>query len=258
MTVTKRASEIFISGSLPKYLNGSNAFTLTRAGTKEVIYKMSDALSLPLGDSRVYRLDVGANIMVDYPVGDYLSTLGSWKQSYRKEFSNGNLSYQGGRASLNFYDKVLDFNRLGYPIPDHWINQNVLRVELQMKKAVKDQMGLAVHGRHLWEEAVYMKAIQKFKNAYLTVEKLKLMEEMPMVNGKEFRAYIEYLGIQALGYENALWKINMARSLGQITKDQAKDRKKVLKKMATIPNGEAKGLIQELDRKIEAVTACYR
>jgi hypothetical protein len=84
------------------------------------------------------------------------------------------------------------------------------------------------------------------------------MEEMPMGSVKELRAFIEYQGMQALGYDNSLLRVRMAKSLGQITKDQAKEIRRALKKMATYPKGQAKGLIEELDRKVEIVTACYR
>ncbi|GEM_PF-4386836 len=258
MTVTDRTSAIVVSGSLPRYLHGTNAVTMTRVESKEAVERISNDLSLPLEAARAYRIDIAGNIILRHPVGDYLATLGPWKQAQRKDFSNGNLSYQGGRSTLNFYDKVLHLNRSGDKIPEHWVNRNVLRVELQMKNAVKDQIGQAVFGRDLWDETVYVKAIQRWKDSYLTVEKLKLMEDMPMRNVKELRAFIEYLGVQALGYDNGLLRIKMAKGLGQITKDQAKERRRALKKMATYPKGEAKGLIEELDRKIETLAACYR
>lgn len=258
MTVTDRTSEIIVSGSLPRYFHGTNAVTMTRAGTKEAVERMSYDLSLPMGTARAYRIDIAGNIILRHPVGDYLATLGPWKQAHRKDFSNGNLSYQGGRCTLNFYDKVLHLHRSGDPIPEHWKNRNVLRVELQMKKAVKDQIGQAVYGRDLWDESIYQKAIQRWKDSYLTVEKLKLMEEMPMGSVKEARAYIQFLGMQSLGYENGLQRVRMAKGLGQITKDQAKDIRRALKKMATYPKGEAKGLIEELDQKITSVSANFR
>ena len=260
MFVKESASEILISGSLPCYYHGSNAIMMTRSDTEQSILKLSDALSLPLEDSRVYRLDIAANLMLNNPVGEYLATLGPWRQSNRMEFKkNGNLSYQGGRNTLTFYDKVLELNQKKHStIPDHWINKNVLRIEFQMKKAVKEQLEKAVYGKDLWDEATYMKAIQKWKNAYLTVEKLKLMEDMPMGGVKELRAFIEYQGLQTVGYENILQRNRMARILGQITKSQAKENQRALKKMATYPKGEAKGLIEELDRKVETVVACYR
>jgi hypothetical protein len=258
MSISDRSSEVLISGSLPRYLCGSNAFTMTRAGTKEAIERMSNALSLPLGEARAYRLDMAGNIVLRHPVGEYLATLGPWKQANRKDFSNGNISYQGGRCTLNFYDKILDLNRKSVPIPDHWENRNVLRVELQMKKAVKDQIGRSVFGRDLWNEDVYHKAIQKWKDSYLSVEKLKLMEEMPMGSVKSARAYFEYLGIQTLGYDNTLQRVRMAKSLGQITIGQAKEIRRALRKIMAFPKGEAKGLIEELNREVESVAACHQ
>jgi hypothetical protein len=231
---------------------------MTRAGTKEAIERMSNALSLPLGEARAYRLDMAGNIVLRHPVGEYLATLGPWKQANRKDFSNGNISYQGGRCTLNFYDKILDLNRKSVPIPDHWENRNVLRVELQMKKAVKDQIGRSVFGRDLWNEDVYHKAIQKWKDSYLSVEKLKLMEEMPMGSVKSARAYFEYLGIQTLGYDNTLQRVRMAKSLGQITIGQAKEIRRALRKIMAFPKGEAKGLIEELNREVESVAACHQ
>lgn len=72
---------------------------------------------------------------------------------------------------------------------------------------------------------------------------------------KELRAFIQYQGIQTLGYDNSLLRVRMAKGLGQITKDQAKEMRRALKQMATYPKGEAKGLIEELDREVLAVSA---
>ncbi|MDQ3001427.1 MAG: hypothetical protein M3Y08_09215 [Fibrobacterota bacterium] len=72
--------------------------------------------------------------------------LGPWKQSTRKLYPNGNLSYQAVQSTLNFYDKPLELARNGYEIPDNWIGGNVLRIERQAKKAVKDQFKQEVFG----------------------------------------------------------------------------------------------------------------
>jgi hypothetical protein len=258
LSVKDKASDILITGSLPRYHHGSNSYTLNRATTKEAIQSISDALSLPLGEARVYRLDVGANIMLRHPVKDYLPTLGPFRRAYKREFVNGNVSYQGGQSTFTFYDKVLDLVRHGHALPEHWEGRNVLRIELQMKNSVKAQLGQAISGKDLWEEAVYLKAIQKWNGAYLTVEKMKLMEGLPMGGAKDYQEYMKYQYVQMVGYDNLLQAERMAYKLGHFTKDQAKERRRALKKVATYPKGEARGLIEELDQKVKTVVANYR
>ncbi len=84
------------------------------------------------------------------------------------------------------------------------------------------------------------------------------MEEMPMGSVRDIRAYIQWVGLQALGYDKTLLGIKSARDLRQISKDQAKEARKALKQMASYQKGEARGLIEKLDRKVKAVRACYR
>jgi hypothetical protein len=258
MSVTTNANEISLFGSLPRYFHGSNAVTMTRAGTEEAIQNLSETLSLPLEVARVYRLDVAANILVMHPVADYLATLGPWRRTHKREYTNGNLSYQGGQSSLTFYDKVMDLKRNGHPLPEHWEGRNVLRIELQMKSKVKGQLGQAVSGKDLWSERIYMKAIDKWHGSYLTVEKIKLMEGMPMGGVKELRGYLEYIAIQTIGYDNLLQADRMARKLGNLTKEQAKERRRAFRKIAAYSKGEAKGLIEELDQKAATIVAGYR
>lgn len=75
-----------VTGSLPKYLYGSNAYSLDRRTTAQAIEKISDALHLQVNEANVTGLEFGTNFLMKHQVSDYLAKLGSMPRLGRYHF----------------------------------------------------------------------------------------------------------------------------------------------------------------------------
>ena len=127
-----------------------------------------------------------------------------------------------------------------------------------MKNNLKAQLGGPVFGETLYDEKFYFRAIKKWESAYLTVEKINQMEEIPMGSVRELKAYALNFWLHSVGYENLLHRMKLERGLGRITKSQEKELKRTFRQISNYKKGEARGLIEELDRKVKMVSANYR
>ena len=67
---------VSIIGSLPKYYNKSNVFTLDRVKTDEALGMLSDALHVDLGAAYVTGLEFGTQFPMMKPTGVYLRRFG--------------------------------------------------------------------------------------------------------------------------------------------------------------------------------------
>src|ERR1044072_5055618 len=68
---------VSINGSLAKFHFGNNYKTLTRSDTERAIAELSDQLNLPIGQAKVFRLEVGTNLIMEKPINQYWRMLGS-------------------------------------------------------------------------------------------------------------------------------------------------------------------------------------
>lgn len=250
-------------GSLCKYLLGDNFQTMGRGDTQRAIEKLSDNLHLPMDKAVVTRMDIAQNFIVKHPPQVYLNHLGALRYANRLQEPSGlYYSLNGGR--LCFYDKNKEQKSKREEIPDLYNGRNVLRYERRYTQRIAAKFGVAeVTGAMLYNEAFYIKALNRWKADYQAIQKINdiTLNFQAMKTKQElYKMGILSLTEQAGGQVEMINQINEAQQRGELTKKQAYDLRVAvneacqLKEGLTAPN-EA---IQELDKKVAEAVRFYR
>jgi len=257
------------NGSLCKYYLGDNFKTLGRSETQRAIEMLSDALHLPIDRATVTRMDIAQNFIVQNPVQVYYNHLGELKYSTRQGVGNGigtveTLYYYLSGGILSFYDKLKEQKDKRQPIPELYQNRNVLRYEQRYKSRLAQTFKVErVTAAMLFDEAFYIKAIDKWKDNYFNIKKINdITLNFDAMKGK---TDLYNMGVLALvemvgGELNLINQIKEAQKSGNLNKKQAYDLKQAvtaackIKDGVTVPNDA----ILELDKKVKEAVKFYR
>lgn len=253
---------ISVRGSICKYFLGNNAEVLSRRDTEQAIESLSDTLGLPMASAMVNRLDIGANLLMKSPLSSYMTLLGEMPYM-RKSFyaDRQTVQYSNKRRAMLFYDKIADMKRLKEPIPVPIQGKNLLRVELRFLKKSAKQLGEdAIRAVDLYDEIFYVKSIDKFKEQYFLVQKLRKEAAIAMTGQKELLYSLAFRGLQAVGGQDiALGLLKAEKEKGKLTKMQVSRLRAKLKEIATQTMTEDGAYdVLEMDSKIRQAVNYYR
>lgn len=250
-------------GSLCKWYLGDNLSTMGRGDTQKAIEKLSDTLHLPVGKSKVTRLDVAQNLMVRYPVDVYLHHLGELKSSTRLLEPNG-LYYSQRMGRLAFYNKVKEVRTHHEKIPELYQHGHCLRYEQRYTSRLPNQLGVPeVAASLLYDEAFYSMILQRWKDTYFAINKIN--DTQINISAMKTKQQLYKMGVLSLieragGVTQMLQQISEAQATGKITKKQAYDLRVAVNDAVkcdgniTTPN-EA---ILELDEKVKQAVKFFR
>lgn len=253
VSITENRVKIYNS-SLCKYYLGDNFKTLSKGDTKQAIEQISDNLHLPFEKANVTRIDAARNLILKHKQKSYFSHLGEAQYYNRLEQNNG-LYYNNQMRQLVFYGKVHEQTIKGQPIPEPYKERNVLRYELRFRKKLRNQFNKpAITAALLYDEDFYYSLVKRWKNEYLNIQKInsKLAAMKPTGSTKELAQNLAMYSILELGQPNILQKVKQWQESGEITKKQALDLRRFIKKISKIPdNDEQNDLINELNQKVK-------
>ena len=185
-------SGLSVIGSLPKYLYGSNAYSLDRRTTAQAIEKISDALHLQVNEANVTGLEFGTNFLMKHQVSDYLAKLGSMPRLGRYHFEPSTLYYKGtGKQQPKvfvFYDKLQDIKAKGADYPDAWKGENLLRYEMRFKGRLPQQLEVQeVKASTLHQVLFYRMMVKRYQDNYFSISKLNQIKTDVMSEIKTVR-----------------------------------------------------------------------
>ena len=252
---------ISIFGSLPKYYLGNNLKTLTRQGTERAIEKLSDELCINLKESKLYRLDVAGNFVMNEPYLNYLPYLGDCKH-LKKSNWRGSAYYTNSKRQLVFYDKPKEMKNKRAELPEEFkqYESRILRYELRFLKRIKDQFGKVVLLSDLYDEDFYINILNKWKDSYFEISKINSLNLNKMENAtsKEFKDYLLSNLIQEKGLDHILDIVDSNRNKFK-SSIEASRLKAELKRIINNSNySENNELILELDEKVNQAVKYYR
>jgi len=264
LRVNKNCDKVSVIGSLPKFLLGSNLQQLTRKDTELAIEKASDLLQLQLKQSKIYRLDIGANFTLNEPLSNYYTCLGNlstFKKSLRA--NRQSLLYTTTQKALEFYDKSREMKRSKQNIPDLYNDKNILRYELHLTRKINNSLKIPkLRAHNLYEESVYIKGINFWKDHYFSIQRVTRLKFNPeaiiMINAKALKNQLALIGLQKIGEEHLLEMIEASKS--QIKhRNQISRMKDVVKELSKEPElTEPNESIKELDSKVLRTVKYYR
>lgn len=166
-----------VVGSLPKYLYGSNVYSLNRHTTAQAVEKMEDALHISIRQAAVTGLEFGTNFMMMHQVSDYLAKLGDMPRLSRYHFEPSTLYYKGtGKQQpkvFAFYDKMADATAKGMPYPEDMKGANLLKYEMRLNGRLPQQLGVPeVTASTLTETPFYRMMVKRYQDSYFSIPKL--------------------------------------------------------------------------------------
>jgi hypothetical protein len=266
LKITIRETGTFITGSLSRYLIGSNCHSLSLSDNKEAIQKLSDALMIDMGKAQVTCLDYAQNIFTDLPPSIYFSLLGHSSQltvrgTFHKKtetlyYKNGTTKNQiNGNLELILYDKV---DEAGFKnVPDDWNGLNVMRVELSLFNRPEKQLKAELTGFSLSDPDTMQKVCNRYLSAFdsiYTVNSIRLNTK-PINGIKKLFDQFTGLGIQAFGLDNALLAVNELKASGAFKhREYYSEAKRLIKRFHSNNDiTDAAPLIDELTQKVHSV-----
>ena len=260
MRIKRRGNKITVIGSLPKFFFGSNVQQLTRKDTEFAIEKLSDELNLPFNESNIFRLDIGANIILSEPLQIYYASLGNKPRFKKSEIANKNsLLYTTSTRSLEFYDKIKEMKRSRQSIPKTLIGRNVLRYEVHLTKRVADSLNLPeVKAKDLYEKNFYREAIIFWKELYFSLPRIRTlkfeMETLPLLNRKKLLSGLAAMQVKNIG-EIVLLSMIEASKNNIKHREQYQRMKNLVRGLSNHPDlTEPNEAIKELDMEIIRIT----
>ncbi|MCR5471521.1 MAG: hypothetical protein K6F22_11345 [Prevotella sp.] len=175
LKVSVFASGLYIVGSLPKFIFGSNVYPLDRHKAVQAIEKISDTLHIQVKEGVVTSLEFGANYLMKNPVPDYLLRLGSMQRLERVQLSHNSIRYEGrGKKQprvFAFYDKIADAAAKGMECPNGL--ENLLRFEIRLNGRLPYQLSVPeVKASTLTDMQFYRMMVEYYINSYFSISKL--------------------------------------------------------------------------------------
>jgi len=221
LTIIQGTGGVYLKGSLPRFLTGSNVLTGTRRGFLEALAKLETDTGLSLRKGRVYQLEIAATVPVLEAPRRYLETWGPLPRWRKDTFGNGQtVQYVTGSRTFKGYDKGAESAPVGLPCPLE--GRNALRLELTIKHGMKRLYGRFLSPWELAEPDHYTAAVLHWKRAYFAIPKgREVFMRIDGLTPKRAERALAALGLQALGLDHWDATIRDAQASGALNKSNA-------------------------------------
>lgn len=263
LKVTIYESSIYIVGSLSKFYNGSNIYTLNRRDTERAVQRLSEALGANVSTAKVSYLEFGDAFLLQNPVEEYLKRLGSYPRLHRNPQPDTLYYQHRGKEqpkTLCFYDKTKELRKKKEILPDGLNGQNILRYELRFKHRLPQQIGWheTITAATLYNRQFYKKMVGLYRESYFAISKRKMMKQTALREVKNPKDAMQCLiGLLLCQADTE----TVADFMGQLSTAKVLDRVQFYRLGQMIERATAKGkyleedsLILELDNQI--INAC--
>lgn len=179
LRVSVYPSGLYIVGSLAKYFNGGNIYTLNRRSTEMAVQKLSDDLGIDVSTAKVNYLEFGDAFIMEHKVEEYLKRLSAMPRMARNQQSE-TLYFQtkGFEDPKKFvlYDKETELRKKKESLPDGFKGLNILRFEMRFKHRLPQQLGWSeVTASTLYNREFYRKMLNLYQQSYFSITKRKTM-----------------------------------------------------------------------------------
>lgn len=267
VNVYARPGKTVVAGSPHKLLRGESVGQFGLAETRAYAEELSGRLHVPLDvvlGSHVSRVDLGANLLLDHDVAEYIRLTSPPPKMWEVGSGPGSTVFKNTRVDILFYDKVAKVKRRrGHLVPAAWDGENVLRVEVRFRRASKEFKRALTLG-DLCDDAFWREATARWLARALSVPLDPLACAVPFGPTKTILAgRYRDLGVQATGGRPAaLLRIDRSLTAGLLTHAQAKSLRRMVRVDVLIEGDEAEligpsavPLVVELNRAIRSA-AC--
>ena len=251
---------LLLTGSLCKEYFGNNQQTLTLADTCLALTRLFNELGLPIEHAYVYRVDIGANYIMESAPETYYPYFGD-AMYYARSVLNTSLYYKNKSRQIIFYDKLQEQEAKHVPTIEEYIGKNVLRFEYRIRRGLAERMEREdVRALDLCDPTFYKSLLEKYQEAFMSIEKYSLVDFDPIAisDSKSFFNQLALLGIQSIGGQMVLNDI-LSRAKKQGLFPNAMSYKRLKDRVKTTCNTPLltckSPLVDELSNKVAAKVA---
>jgi len=228
----------FITGSLPKFISGSNVGTATYELVVEALAALESTFGLDPTFTWVRRLDIAGTMTLSKPPPSYYHTLGDCPRLTRTTYRTG-LMWPSRRHTLLVYDKGTEAK----------VASNLLRFEVQLKKDLSRQLGQTIALGDLKDPVLYSRLVNLWASRYESITKVRSQTLEPTHLPSEMRGQLARIGVESAG---GMATLRSQISTWPVTAGQRCRLRKIVKELCQSGNSEHdKALIEELDRAVE-------
>ena len=262
-TINISPGHISVQGSLPKYLRGQNLEPFKLSEVNIIIEELSDVLGVGLKNSKVTRLDLSVNLLMDCEPYVYFPVLFDSPSSTRTIVGGNSLYFRNSMATLIFYDKCEEVSseagRHKRLLPQHvrqFLHDNhILRYECQSlrDKSIRES---GVYAYQLSNPDIFRTfLIGSFKKRYDKITKMSsyLPLHLESINTHTLRAdaHMEYVKLRG-GFQRFVELLEASVRNGNINRSQkSRIKRNFCKSMVSLGDSYGQALLDELDSKIE-------
>lgn len=259
LNLNNKPLRLRFEGSLAKFYFGHNLSTLDPYTCKRAIEMLSDNLQVNISEATLTRIDFGANLCLEFPVANYISSLISYRNyPVYNHYTSKTFTSLSNSKTLCFYDKIKELKKdkkLFSQIPTEYQKQNILRYEMRLQKKLAYSLGMKIVTLNNLTMGNFHKHLAKlWFHSYKKVDKLSFSEDpIHLIHTRNgFLRYLSYHGLQKLSYEKVL---SIIHNLVFTVKNPGVKRSK-MKSLIRELVGQAKkdslahNLVKELDIKI--------
>ncbi|WP_153042826.1 phage/plasmid replication domain-containing protein [Rufibacter ruber] len=247
-----------IKGSISRLHLGDNVNILQHSQLTEAFKRIEKELRVDLGEAKIKRLDLAANIEVPIKVNEYYRLLGSSKY-YNRFVEKGSLYYNSGSRKMVFYDKRKEAKIKGHPA-------NLMRFEVRWLKEYLKSWSKKTLGypdllvNDLLNPSTYNQLIRAWGDEYYSIHK----PQIPSFNfaliskPKDIEKQLMLIGIETLGGYNAIVEmLLLSKAQHHLLYPEALSRIKAnLRKISTLDNlTQVNNLIIRLDKEIGKIVS---
>lgn len=264
MRVIQSPDGVYCTGSLARYLQGSNVLPLTRRTVEDALGKLEGATGWDLKRAELFQVEIGTTLQVENPPCMYLASWGSvprfTKGAYmKKELET--VQYKNNTRSFTGYDKRLEAEGHGVEIPAIFSGAELIRLELKYKKGLKKRLGRPLTPWDLADRATYTELVNRWQDFYFRIPKgrVPVLDVSGGVSPKDIDNALRAYGLQSLGYDNASGFIGTLERRGMLGRVQAARARKAMREAAGDSKiSHADNLTAELDARVREVSVYAR
>ena len=262
--VRETAGGLIVKGSLPKYLMGNNVQPLTRQAVEEALTKLQELSGWDLTASPLLQVEIGYTFTVDKKPSLFFASWGEvprFKKAVYSGVTVESITYFTKSTSFIAYDKKIEVRTSKQHIPPLFEGFEIIRLELQIKRGLKKQIGRSLSVMDLADRTIYSRLIDLLEGFYFKIPKGRslLLDTSKVITPSDFEKAIMAYGVQTLGQDYLFKILNDLETRGVFGRTQVSRVKKSIRealedKRLTV----ADSLTAELDSKVREVCRLKR
>ena len=254
--------DVFLTGSLSRLVHGTNVRAVSPEDVAYALSLIADALGLSLPvvyGSRVYRLDIAANLVVPRPPADHLPALVDVPRAARQRYSPTSLAFVNRTREVAVYDKLAEIVEKGGVVPSELAGRHVLRYELRLKRDVKGAFGRPITAADLTRPSFHSEMARVWANRYETVRTEPVVELGSPGTVPAFVGALARLGAASVGQPRVLDAVDGLLACGVVSADmRGKMRRRLGELMADPDYATESDVAAELALAVRTVASAYR